>query len=96
MKVHFSLNAEIYLGFLPFYVDTLNTIRWKMFGIKVTFASIPVFRHFATNGAGESASGEPAQVLSGQVLQSGGLLCLHWVSAWNHQGQSPSQPPESV
>ena len=72
------------------------TILWrKVFWIKVTFASITVLGHFGANWAGKSPSGEPAQVLSGQVLQPGGLLCLHWVSAWNHQGQFHFRPPGS-
>ena len=72
------------------------TILWrKVFWIKVTFASISVFGHFVANRAGKSTSGEPAQVLSGQILQPGGLLCLPWISAWNHQGQFHFRPPGS-
>ena len=59
-------------------------------------ASVAVLGHFVANWAGETPSGEPAQVLSGQILQPGGLLCLPWVSAWNHQGQFHFWPPESV
>ena len=61
-------------------------LGWKMFWIKMAFASVAVFRHFAANGAGESPSGKLAEVLGGQVLQPVGLLRL----SWNHQSQFQS------